>query len=410
MKILFVVNEVPYPPDNGVKIVSFNAMRLMKDAGHDVALAVLTEDTDNLEHRLSYFDDYCSTNNKFCMVLPQKNKVLLLLKSIFKRSIYPVERYNNNEFRAKLNSLVSDFKPDVIHFDIITMVQYFDVAGSDVAKIASINDSYSLTLQNLFSSNQLHGLSYFYRKFQLLLTKHYESTIYKNFDYVHLMTDIDANFINELNSNIRTFVIPNGVNKALFDLANSNIDNSHVVFVAKLVGENVASLEKFIEFSWPQVHEAFPELNLRIVGKLGEEAIRLKVLYDKSDGVEFVGYVENLEDAYSECGIAIVPINKNCGLINKAIEAMASGLVAVGFEKTFTSLSKAKKYTHFVTAKNYEDMGRVIIDLLGDHVLTKNIKLEAHQYALDNYSWDSRSNDYESMYKSAIKNRSYNVS
>lgn len=51
LKILFVTNEVPFPPDNGVRIPSYHAMRLMQAAGHELALAVLSAETGEVESR-----------------------------------------------------------------------------------------------------------------------------------------------------------------------------------------------------------------------------------------------------------------------------------------------------------------------------------------------------------------------
>ena len=51
MKILFIANEIPFPPDNGVRIPTYHAMRLMSQAGHKVALAVLTAESFEVEER-----------------------------------------------------------------------------------------------------------------------------------------------------------------------------------------------------------------------------------------------------------------------------------------------------------------------------------------------------------------------
>jgi len=325
MKILFVTNEVPYPPDNGVRIVSYNAMRLMNDAGHELSLAVLTEETDNLSERFDKIKSLCKIGQSFLLKLTVRNRWFILAGSLFHNRIYPIERYNSHLFRSNLKKLIDDFKPDVIHFDIITMTQYRDIVPKGVGTVASINDSYCLTLQNLFLSDQYKGVQYAYRKLQYYQTRLYERSMYEKFDKIHVMSQIDGDFLTSLSRNISASVVPNGVSSQLFEIAGESFDKTDIIFVAKLVGENISSLEKFLRICWPEVH----------VGKVGDEAVELKNKYDGRGGIIFSGYVEDLSSVYSKCGVSIVPINKSCGLINKAIEAMASGLAVVGFNKTF---------------------------------------------------------------------------
>ena len=115
------------------------------------------------------------------------------------------------------------------------------------------------------------------------------------------------------------------------------------------------------------------------------------------------GYVEKLADAYSGCGIAIVPINKTCGILNKAIEAMAAGLVAIGFESSFSGIPQAKNGLHYISARDYPDMGRSIVDVIYDIDKRCSIQKEAHSMARKHYSWDDRLGAYEQMYHFAAK-------
>jgi len=402
MKILFVTNEVPFPPDNGVRIVSYNAMRLMKDKGHDLALAILTEEDGDLTQRFEKIQSFCLDGCSFLVKLFPKNKWIIQFWAILKNKIYPIERYNSDTFRRKLMLLIEDFKPDVIHFDIITMTQYIDIVPEGIGTVASINDSYCLTLENLFLNGQYKGLQYIYRKLQFYQTRYYEKTMYPRFDKVHVMTDIDASFLQSLSPRISTSVIPNGVASQLFDVTINTVNKQDIIFVAKLVGDNVYSLNEFLEISWPKIHENSPDTKLFVVGQVTEDAFYLKNKHHNTDGVIFLGYVENLEDAYSRCGVAIVPINKNCGLINKAIEAMAAGLAVVGFENSFCSLLGAVNRRHFILVQNYESMPQAILELFNDSELFNDIKHSAHKYAIENYSWESRIKAYDDMYNDSL--------
>ena len=400
-KILFVTNEIPYPPDNGVRIVSHHAMRLMHESGHKLALAVLTEETDNLPERFKKIESYCQVGYASWMSLPARNRWLVLSSSLFANRLFPVERYRCDAFRNKLKRLVADFQPDVIHFDTILMAQYRDAIPLGIGTVASINDSYALALENLLSAGQYSGLHLIYRKFQLYQFQRFEANEYTKFDIVHVMTEVDASYLKNLNSDIHIAAIPNGVNPSLFYIAHQTIEQFDIIFVAKLVGENLHYLQDFLVKSWPIVIDKYPSAKLHIVGKLGTEAVTLKNKFKNVKGLIFTGYVEHLENAYAKCGIAIVPNNKNCGIVNKAIEAMVSGLAVVGFKKTLAGIKEAKEGMHYISVSDYQGMGHAIVDLLYDKSRCQSIKKAARVLAVEHYSWSSRTEAYEAMYQYA---------
>ena len=151
------------------------------------------------------------------------------------------------------------------------------------------------------------------------------------------------------------------------------------------------------------VIEKCPEAKLYIVGKLSRDAVAVKDIFDTTKGVIFTGYVEHLEKIYAKCGIAIVPINKNCGIVNKAIEAMVSGLAVIGFEKTFSGIKEADEGVHYISVSDYHDMGDAVAGLILDKPRCQAIKKAAHALAVDNYSWSSRAEAYENMYRHAAQ-------
>jgi len=403
MKILFIANEVPFPPDNGVRIPSYHAMRLMHAAGHELSLAVLTAETEEVEKRFKSVSTSLCDGRGFLKKLPWRNPFGIQIAAILKHELYFVERYNSTEFRRRLNCMIEKFQPDVIHFDVVTMVQYWSVTPSGVGTVASINDSYALTLENAFLAGHYRGLEYVYRKWQYFCARNYERLTYAKFNQVHVMSEIDKEYLQKLNSNLKVAVISNGTENSLFDVASDTQSKSDIIFVATLAGTHLNALQEFLIHSWPMVKKRHSNVTLYVVGKIGPNAQKLKEQYDLQSGVRFTGYVEELAEVYRMCGIAIAPINQNCGIMNKVIEAMAAGLAVVGFGKTFAGIPLGKPGKHFVQAMDYENMAREIIDLLNNKIRCDEIKRAGHELARKHYSWSSRKDAYAQMYERAAK-------
>lgn len=401
MKILFVTNEVPYPPDNGVRIVSFNSMRLMHETGHSVCLAVLSNEIDSPEERLFKVNELFNTQKSWRINLPQRNPVSILFKALIKNTPFFVERYRSISFRLKLIKLIDQFRPDVIHFDTIPMIQYRDIVPGGIGTVASINDSCSLSLKNYLHAGLYKNIEFIYRFLQYKQVKQYEASVYSRFNRVHVMSDIDAEYILKIDPRIEVSVIPNGVNDDLLKLRHEDSYKWDLIFVGKLGQENLWYLHKFLKFGWPLVRAAFPELQFNVVGRFDSRAETVINAAKKIGHVHFVGYVNDLKCVYQKSGISVVPVNKNCGLINKAIEGMAAGMAVVGFANAFSGITEAIQGVHFVSAENYDSMGRKIVNLLINKNQAIKMRESAQKLASEFYSWKSRADDYEKMYKAA---------
>ena len=403
MKILFVANEIPFPPDNGVKIPTYHAMRLMYQAGHKVALAVLTAEAFEVEDRFKAITESFCDGRGFLERVSGQIPGRLRLKALLRQKLPFVERYCSAEFRRKLSELIGEFQPDVIHFDLVPMAQYWNVTPPRVGAVASINDSYTLILENALRAGHFRGFEYVYRKWQYYHTRNYERTVYEKFHQVHVMSEIDKRYLVKLNPVLKVSVIPNGAEDSLFDLTASTCSKSNIIFVATLSGTHLKGLQRFLTQAWPIIVERDSEIVLHVVGKIGEEARVLKEQYSQYPGIKFTGYVPSLPDVYRMCGVAIAPIDQNCGIVNKVIEAMAAGLAVVGFANTFAGIPQGKAGVHFVQATDYRNMGHEIVELLANERRCREIKVAAHELAKSYYSWSSRGDSYSQMYASAAE-------
>lgn len=403
MRILFVTSEIPYPPDNGVRIVSYNAMRLMAQQGHELALAVLSDPQDHhdTESRMAEIAGLCKITHR--SRLAPNRRWATMLASLAKRRMYFMQRYHDKTFAAKLRELLVSFQPDVVHFDLIQMCQYRDCVPAGIGTVASINDSHALVLENLLEDGYYRRSEKLYREFELHLARAFERTSYVQFSLCHTMTEVDAAYLQKLNPRIRTVAIPNGVNTGTYyPNPKSQGDSNKVMFVGKLVGFNVASLQQFLEEGWRVVRHRCPQAILRVVGKVLPEAKRLFPLAKEVGGVEFAGYLDDLGEEYRSCAIAIAPVNKDCGILNKAIEALASGLCVVGFRKAFSGIPEAQSGTNCIGVDSSREMGEAICDLLANRDRMRTIQKAASKIGADHYSWESRQERYELMYQEAI--------
>lgn len=83
---------------------------------------------------------------------------------------------------------------------------------------------------------------------------------------------------------------------------------------------NVTAAEFLIEQTWPHIHKSMPEAKLLIAGANPE---RVRGYEEPPSGVEFTGFVDNLDELYQKIRIVCCPILSGSGTRVKLIEAAA---------------------------------------------------------------------------------------
>jgi glycosyltransferase involved in cell wall biosynthesis len=94
---------------------------------------------------------------------------------------------------------------------------------------------------------------------------------------------------------------------------------------------NRDGLRYFLTNVYPKVCEALPHVNLRVVGRIQEDALREE--WSKKENVMLVGYVQDLAKEYENVRMAIVPLYTGSGTSIKLLEAMCINRACVSTEQ-----------------------------------------------------------------------------
>mgnify|MGYP002626733557 CR=1 FL=1 len=84
---------------------------------------------------------------------------------------------------------------------------------------------------------------------------------------------------------------------------------------------NYEGVDTFLTEVWPEVHKVFPQLIYKIGGKRAPQECIDR--WNATEGVEYVGFIDDLEDAYRHCLATVAPIYKGGGTCIKVLESLA---------------------------------------------------------------------------------------
>src|SRR5690606_21015222 len=90
---------------------------------------------------------------------------------------------------------------------------------------------------------------------------------------------------------------------------------------------NEEAVDRFVQKIWPRIRAAAPQARFRIVGSQMTEAHRAR--WGAHAGVEVIGFVERLADAYGACALTVAPIFEGGGTKIKVLESLLYGRTCV---------------------------------------------------------------------------------
>ncbi len=158
------------------------------------------------------------------------------------------------------------------------------------------------------------------------------------FHRLFISSTIDKERIALRNSALQLDVVENGI--AICPLPSRRDDGRTIVFVGSFGYQpNVTGCIWFATKVWPKIRAAAPQaVRLRLVGRDAPAAIRDLV---RGEGIEVIGEVAEIADAYQEATLAIAPLHAGAGTRIKVLEAAAFGVPVVATSLAINGLRLA---------------------------------------------------------------------
>jgi glycosyltransferase involved in cell wall biosynthesis len=136
-------------------------------------------------------------------------------------------------------------------------------------------------------------------------------------------------------------------------------DQADILFLGSPYTANVDGVRHFIEKCFPQIRAAVPQARLLLAGSI------CRVLNPQIAGVELLGEVADVRDAYARAAVVINPVLAGTGLKTKTIEALAFGRPLVSTSCGAEGIEDGAG-SAFYLADDPVQFATAVIDLLTD--------------------------------------------
>jgi glycosyltransferase involved in cell wall biosynthesis len=398
MKVLFVLDQLPFPARNGITFTTSNHIKILS-RHHDISLLYIVNGPELIDQ--SYYNQTKNFVSDIHVAIRKKNgritsmlKELFLFKPIFSSYAITLPDSLGGDYDAIWGCPVGMCETI---FSLKKQSEY-----KNTKTFLSVNEPYSLTLnkRDQISNHGIivHSILRFVTIVRSMLMAIHEKKIYQKIDRIVVQSNHEIDWIeNRLSPELakKATSIPNGVDESLLVAACPN--NTKMLFVGDLSIEYFHKMVWFLDNIWAPVVQAVPTATLDIVG--GSASQELIDIFKKSK-VNYLGFVDDLRTVFESHGVVVAPIYKGGGIISKVIEAMASGCLVVGDETAFSGIDGFVDDVHGMIAKDKEHFISILVSLLKENKEANEIGLEARSLMAKSFQWKSRHDLLEDVLKS----------
>jgi len=388
MKILQIMNRIPYPLNDGGSLGIHYYMKGYLDAG--VQLSVLAMNTSR---------DYVPINN-----LPPIYKKLdhfevidintdihwwAALKNIlFEKTSYNVQRFNQEKVHTKLKALLKKEKFDIIHLDSLFVTDYITtIRKYSKAKIVLRQHNIEYTIWNRLAKS---SNSFWKRKYYEFLTKrikNHEIRFKDAYDLVLTISATDTKLFQELNPKSPILEHPFGIDIKNIDDNTAIIEKDKEIKIYHIGAmdwlPNQESVKYLLEEIAPTVLKKMHNISFHIAGRnMNQEWYKYA-----NDNIHIYGEVPDAKEFELDKNVLIVPLKSGGGVRIKIFQALAQGKLVLTSPVGIEGI-EAKDKKEILLANAIEDYVEAIDFIKNNPQLANNIAKNGQELIQKNYDAD----------------------
>ena len=380
MKILLVTHRVPYPPNKGDKIRSFNELKFLASR-HEVYLGCLAEEGVGPAD-VEAVQAYC----KWTAILPNPGAQAALrsLSRLPGSQPLTLPYFWSGPLAARIRDVVRREQVDHALAFSSSMAQYvvdlpcrhkvIDFVDVDSEKWRQYADATKAPLSWVYA-------------LEARRLRAYERSIASRFQHCVFCSPTEADIFRSFAKGSQPEVVANGVDHCYFHPNGSDYDPHRVVFCGVMdYYPNVDGVLYFVNEVWPHVRAKIRDAVLCIAGR--SPAPEIVALGERAD-VEVTGAVPDIRPYVQRAAASIAPLRVARGIQNKVLESMAMGVPVVATPQAREGIAGTPG-EHLMVADGPVNLAAAVVDLMTCPDLRRGIGQAGRDLVVQHYRWETR--------------------
>lgn len=408
MKILFLADIVPYPPNTGIKIRTYNIIKELYENGGEIFLfafnhaVFIHDETTKTEARKALLQ-FCREVHIF--EIPSETSLLarylLYLRNLFSLKPYRVQRYYSSDCVEALRDLLGREDMDLCHMDKTEFYCYRRFLGSLPVFLTNHNVESDLMRQRARIERSMARRVFAY--LQYLKTRNYERYALSRADGCITCTGVDAAALREQSgASVPFLVVENGVDCRFYEPLPRKGGAGYFLIVGAQNRESTANFDAtffFWEEIWPKLKHT--NMRVKIIGRNPDR--RIKEFEAIDSRIEVIGYVQDEREFFCNAVALLVPLRIGGGSRLKILTAFGLGKAVISTSKGAEGID-CTDGKNILIADSAENFAAAMIRLWNDERKSEELGSTARNLALQKYDWKILGKKLHDFYIGAIAN------
>jgi glycosyltransferase involved in cell wall biosynthesis len=323
MRTLFLTQVLPYPPDSGPKVKTWNVIKyLARD--HAITLVSFTRGDQSAD--VAQLLRYCEAVHTVPIERGLMPDGLAMARSLASGHPWMMLRDHRSAMAQLVDRLARASHFDIAHADQLNMAQY--ALRVSARRVLDAHNAL-WTLYRRLADTMPHGPKRWMLERDWRLLRAYEGRMVRLFDAVLAVSDEDrAALLDAADARREISVIPIAVDTDEVVPIARRADADHILHVGTMYWPpNIDGIRWFIDEVLPLIRTQRPGVVVDLVGARPPEW--LVQLATRDPSIRVHGYVPDLTPYLETAGAFVVPLRAGGGMRVKILNAMAQGIPMV---------------------------------------------------------------------------------
>ncbi|MBL8856998.1 MAG: TIGR03087 family PEP-CTERM/XrtA system glycosyltransferase [Planctomycetes bacterium] len=376
MKILFLSQRIPYPPNRGDKITTWRLIERMRRT-HEVVVVAFAHDEADLQAAEALRGKGIPTT---AIPYRDKWKKLTSLPLLATGTPLTLGVYGSRALQAAVDDQIASC--DMAYAYSSSMGAFLE-KHRDKPRVMHFGELDSDKWRQ-YAERTSFPMSWVYgRECRTLLA--FERRIAAAFTDNVLCTPLEQAVFRRDIPGPRSTVLRNGVDLAYFAPRPEAREAGHIVFTGVMnYFPNSDGCLWFVRDILPLIRREHPNARFTIVGSHPTNEISS---LGRVEGVTVTGFVPDTRVYLSRAAVSVAPLRIARGIQNKVLEAMAMGLPVVGTTCATQGVDGSAERDYQVR-DDAPGIARAVSDLLADTQAADELGRRARAFVEQNYDWE----------------------
>ncbi len=406
MRILWLLPNLPYPPDTGGKQDTFFMLREFSRMGHEIDTGIIfhagkppnvPEEFGGLVKQIHF--------------LPGNPKALhaRLFSSLSDPVPFKFRKYHSEEAVRKVADILAEGSFDAVIVDHQHLAQVlFDTRsivtweGSRFPLKVLRTQNVESTIVRKYSERVDNPMVKAFAGKEARKMKEYEANMLSEFDLVAAISPVDQAVFEKMSGLANVISVTAGIDVEEHRPLEAPPIDGEVVYVGTFDWQpNVDAALWLVDKVWPKVIERVPDAHLSLVGKKPPPPLESKACKN----ITVTGWVESVVQYVGRSCCSVVPLWIGSGMRLKILEAFALGRAVVSTTLGAEGI-EAVDGEHILIRDEPGEFADAVVEMLTDPARRDEIGRKARALAVEKYSWPGVAKYFSDEVEKLIASRS----